>query len=59
MEKLRVLRLSDNVISRIDLSHFAGLRTLYMDNNRLGTVDGAERLKRLENLSLRSQAGTL
>lgn len=57
MAKLRILRLSDNLLTRIDLAGFPNLRTLYMDNNKLGDVLNAGRLTKLENLSLRSQVG--
>lgn len=57
MTKLKVLRLSHNRLKQVDLAAFPNLRTLYMDNNRLGDVLNASRLTRLENLSIRSQAG--
>ncbi|KAG9051667.1 hypothetical protein FS837_000055 [Tulasnella sp. UAMH 9824] len=57
MTKLKVLRLSHNRLKQVDLAAFPNLRTLYMDNNRLGDVLNASRLTRLENLSVRSQAG--
>lgn len=58
MTKLRVLRLSDNRLNEVDLAAFPNVRTLYMDNNRLGDVLNASRLTRLENLSVRSQTGS-
>ncbi|KAG8930263.1 hypothetical protein FRC01_003004 [Tulasnella sp. 417] len=58
MTKLKILRLSHNRLTTVDLAAFPNLRTLYMDNNRLGDIANASRLSRLENLSVRSQAGT-
>ncbi|KIO23898.1 hypothetical protein M407DRAFT_9217 [Tulasnella calospora MUT 4182] len=55
--KMKILRLSHNRLTKVDLAAFPNLRTLYMDNNRLGDVLNASRLTRLENLSVRSQAG--
>ncbi|KAG8907834.1 hypothetical protein FRB99_002007 [Tulasnella sp. 403] len=56
--KLRVLRLSANLLTRLDVAVFPNVRTLYVDNNRLSELVHADRLTRLENLSLRSQGGS-
>ena len=55
--RLRILRVSGNRLKQLDASAFSGLRTLYADNNYLGTIHKAHRLTKLENLSLRNQAG--
>ncbi|KZT67074.1 hypothetical protein DAEQUDRAFT_409629 [Daedalea quercina L-15889] len=55
--RLRILRVSGNRLRQLDASVFPGLRTLYADNNYLGTVHKAHRLTKLENLSLRNQGG--
>ncbi|GAA6015309.1 hypothetical protein JCM11491_001007 [Sporobolomyces phaffii] len=53
--RLRILRLCNNPISHVDVAFAPKLRTLYVDSARLGTVEGTERLSKLENLSLRDQ----
>ncbi|EGU12181.1 putative Leucine repeat containing protein [Rhodotorula toruloides ATCC 204091] len=57
MPKLRVLRLSDNPLSVLDVSFAPKLRTLYADSTRLGALEGTDQLRKLENLSLRDQSG--
>jgi len=57
LPRLRILRLSANRMKRLDASHFPSLRVLYIDNNSLTEITKAERLVRLENLSLRNQGG--
>ncbi|MBW0462828.1 hypothetical protein O181_002543 [Austropuccinia psidii MF-1] len=57
MPNLRVLRISENRLERIDVSNLVNLRTLYIDNNDLMEILGAERLRKLENLSARDQRG--
>ena len=57
MSKLRTLRISNNRLTRLDVSRFMNVRTLYADNNKLCGVDGAQKLRILENLSLRNQGG--
>ncbi|KAH9824344.1 hypothetical protein DFH28DRAFT_1118169 [Melampsora americana] len=54
---LRVLRISDNHIESVDISAFTNLRTIYVDHNDLIEIKGAERLRKLENLSARDQHG--
>ncbi|TDL23216.1 hypothetical protein BD410DRAFT_747256 [Rickenella mellea] len=65
MPALRVLRASSNKLGYLDVAPFAGLRTLYVDNNALASDDGGKprlihlnRLRRLENLSVRNQRGS-
>lgn len=57
MPRLRVLRLSNNPLATLDVSFAPRLRTLYADSTRLGALEGAEQLRKLENLSLRDQSG--
>ncbi|KAG8733161.1 hypothetical protein FRC11_008304 [Ceratobasidium sp. 423] len=57
LPRLRNLRLSDNKLTELDCSSFINLRTLYVDNNKLGTLRHVEKARRLENLSLRNQSG--
>ncbi|PCH40348.1 hypothetical protein WOLCODRAFT_162289 [Wolfiporia cocos MD-104 SS10] len=57
MARLRILRVSGNRLRELDATPFQALRTLYADNNSLGTISKAHRLAKLENLSLRNQSG--
>ncbi|CAE6437948.1 unnamed protein product [Rhizoctonia solani] len=57
LPRLRNLRLSDNKLTELDCSSFVNLRTLYVDNNKLGILRHVEKARRLENLSLRNQSG--
>ncbi|KAI0317634.1 hypothetical protein OF83DRAFT_1120218 [Amylostereum chailletii] len=57
MPRLRILRLSANRLKTLHATHFPNLRTLYADNNALGQIVKANRLAKLENLSLRNQGG--
>lgn len=57
MGRLRVLRVSGNRLQRLSARAFPHVRTLYADNNALLELTDARRLVRLENLSLRNQAG--
>lgn len=57
MPRLRVLRVSYNEIASLDVSFAPKLRTLFADNACLGQLDGTRDLRKLENLSLRDQAG--
>ncbi|KAI0930736.1 hypothetical protein AcV7_004839 [Taiwanofungus camphoratus] len=57
MPRLRILRVSGNRLQQLNASTFPNLRTLYADNNSLGTITKAYRLTKLENLSLRNQSG--
>ncbi|KAF8685467.1 L domain-like protein [Rhizoctonia solani] len=57
LPRLRNLRLSDNKLAELDCSSFVNLRTLYVDNNKLGALRHVEKARRLENLSLRNQSG--
>ncbi|KAG2144182.1 uncharacterized protein EDB93DRAFT_1154211 [Suillus bovinus] len=56
MPRLRILRASGNRLRRLNTAPFPNLRTLYLDNNFLDTLVKAERLSKLENLSMRNQA---
>ncbi|KAF5361013.1 hypothetical protein D9756_004838 [Leucocoprinus leucothites] len=57
MARLRILRLSGNRLRQVDVGAFTNLRTLYADNNSLTHLVKLNRLKKLENLSLRNQSG--
>jgi protein NUD1 len=57
MPKLRILRVSGNRLYRLNVAPFPNLRTLYADNNALTNLVKADRLSKLENLSLRNQGG--
>lgn len=57
MSRLRILRVSGNRLQTLNAAPFPNLRTLYADNNSLGTIVKAYRLAKLENLSLRNQNG--
>lgn len=56
MPKLRILRLSNNKLSELNVGKTPNLRTLYVDNNALSGITRVERLGKLENLSMRNQA---
>lgn len=56
---MRTLRISDNDLFSLDMSHFPKLRTLYADGNRLSRLTrSGNDISRLENLSLRNQRCT-
>ncbi|KAI2617441.1 hypothetical protein GGR54DRAFT_607747 [Hypoxylon sp. NC1633] len=54
---LKYLTLSGNDLATLDLSHFPSLRLLHADRNRLSTITGFSRCRRLDSLSLREQRG--
>jgi hypothetical protein len=55
LSTLKYLKLSGNSLQSIDISQFPNLRLLYLDRNRLGTVNGLLRTKHLDSLSMREQ----
>ncbi|KAG6331606.1 hypothetical protein ID866_7482 [Astraeus odoratus] len=55
MPRLRILRASNNRLQTLNAAPFGNLRTLYVDNNTLPSLLKAERLGKLENLSMRNQ----
>jgi protein NUD1 len=57
MPRLRILRVSSNKLQTLSCPAFHNLRTLYADNNDLRKLVKAQKLTKLENLSLRNQAG--
>lgn len=57
MPNLRVLRVNENRLETLNVSKLVNLRTLYIDNNDLIEITGANRLRKLENLSVRDQRG--
>ncbi|OAX39884.1 hypothetical protein K503DRAFT_769104 [Rhizopogon vinicolor AM-OR11-026] len=56
MPRLRILRASGNRLQSLNVAPFPNLRTLYVDNNSLESLVKAERLAKLENLSMRNQS---
>ncbi|KAI1803839.1 hypothetical protein F4811DRAFT_523249 [Daldinia bambusicola] len=54
---LRYVTLSNNEITTLDLAPFTSLRLLHADRNKLSTVRGFSRCRRLDSLSLREQQG--
>lgn len=59
MTTMRTLRISDNDLASLDMSHFPKLRTLYADGNRLSRLSrSGYDTSRIENLSLRNQRCT-
>ncbi|KAF9109576.1 hypothetical protein BGX27_007472 [Mortierella sp. AM989] len=57
LRRLRILRLSENKLVTFDATPFPGLRTLYLDDNRLQNLENCQKLTRLENFSARDQEG--
>ncbi|KAF9433854.1 hypothetical protein BGZ76_008891 [Entomortierella beljakovae] len=57
LRRLRILRLSRNKLVTFEATPFPGLRTLYLDDNRLQTLENCQKLTRLENFSVRDQEG--
>jgi len=57
LRRLRILRLSENKLLTFNANSFPGLRTLYLDDNRLQTLENCLMLTRLENFSARDQEG--
>lgn len=56
---LRILKACNNHLQCFDVLNFPQLRTVYLDNNFLDTISSLDSLKRLENLSCRSQGNGL
>lgn len=52
---LRILKISNNSLDALDLTHMPNVRTVFADCNRIMSLSGTHRLKKLENLSLREQ----
>lgn len=57
MPRLRVLRLCDNHLEQVEVKRCPNLRTLFIDSCDSVSVEGAGRLRKLENLSVRDQRG--
>ncbi|KAF8947211.1 hypothetical protein BGZ47_009934 [Haplosporangium gracile] len=57
LRRLRILRLSENKLLTFNAHSFPGLRTLYLDDNRLQSLENCQTLTRLENFSARDQEG--
>ncbi|KFH48562.1 Septation initiation network scaffold protein-like protein [Hapsidospora chrysogenum ATCC 11550] len=54
---LRQLDVTDNDLSELDLSNLPGLHSLYADRNCIKKLNGSDRARRLDSLSLREQRG--
>ncbi|KAK9896537.1 L domain-like protein [Cystobasidium minutum MCA 4210] len=52
---IRILKLSNNSLESLDLTHLPNIRTVFADCNRVTSLSGTSRLRKLENLSLREQ----
>ncbi|KAK6086833.1 WD repeat domain-containing protein [Seiridium cupressi] len=57
MSSLKYLRLSNNSVTSLNLALFPSLRLLHADRNRLVSLKGFSRARRLDSLSLREQKG--
>jgi len=55
---LRILKVCGNQISSLDVALLPNLRTLFADDNCFSGIYGLSELRKLENLSLRSQSQT-
>ncbi|KAI9773222.1 MAG: hypothetical protein M1835_006182 [Candelina submexicana] len=53
---LRSLRLTNNQLETLDVSAMPDLRVLYADRNKLNHVDGIQRAKYLDSVSMREQS---
>lgn len=56
---LRYLRLDDNHLTSLTLTHLPHLRLLHADRNLLTKLSGLSRARHLDSLSLREQRGTV
>ncbi|KAF9156350.1 hypothetical protein DFQ26_009394 [Actinomortierella ambigua] len=57
LRRLRILNLTQNRLVQFDAKPFPNLKTLYLDDNRLETLQNCASLTRLENFSVRDQEG--
>lgn len=55
LDAIRCIKLTQNYFETFDVSQFPNLRILYMDNNRLGGIEGLTRAKNLDAISIREQ----
>ncbi|RGP70080.1 septation initiation network scaffold cdc11 [Fusarium longipes] len=55
IKALRQLDLSDNQLTQLDVSDLPNLHTLHVDRNRVTTLTGFSRARKLDSLSLREQ----
>lgn len=53
---LRALRISENRLDQLDLQNFPSLNLLYLDHNRLFSLNGLDHCHNLEVLSIREQS---
>jgi protein NUD1 len=57
MKTLRQLNVNDNELDRLDLSGMPNLHSLHADRNRISSIMGFNKARRLDSLSLREQRG--
>ena len=57
MPNIRILRLCQNPVVALNIALMSGLRTLFIDGARLEAISHMGTLRKLENVSLRDQAG--
>ncbi|PNY29263.1 Septation initiation network scaffold protein cdc11 [Tolypocladium capitatum] len=57
MKTLRQLDVSNNELTRLDLSNMPRIHSVHADRNRIRALSGFERARRLDSLSLREQHG--
>lgn len=57
MKTLRQLDVNDNELERLDLSGMPNLHSLHADRNRISSITGFSKARRLDSLSLREQRG--
>ncbi|KAK3683918.1 hypothetical protein B0T22DRAFT_384657 [Podospora appendiculata] len=58
LDSLRHLRLDDNNLTTLSISHLPLLRLLHADRNCLTQITGFSRARRIDSLSLREQRGS-
>src|SRR5277367_641155 len=57
LRSLRTLKLCRNELESFDPKWYPELRTLYLDENQISSLNGVRKLRLLENFSARSQRG--
>ncbi|KAK6335412.1 hypothetical protein TWF696_002190 [Orbilia brochopaga] len=59
VRSLRTLNVSNNHLTKFDVTPFPNIRTLYLDMNQLEEVAGMSGAQHLDSFSIRSQTGAL
>ena len=54
---VKYLKINNNMLTTLDLSHLPGLRLLHADRNHLSEIIGLSHARHLDTLSLREQCG--